>query len=116
MRPRFSPGTDEAAAAAALAPLLAAPASPRGAGRWALANDGEALERSFRFKTFARTWVCRVAPPPPGPAHLANATSPQDFMTAVSLRCKIHNHHPEWSNVRPLSCAPGLPRAGRRPR
>jgi 4a-hydroxytetrahydrobiopterin dehydratase len=23
----------------------------------------------------------------------------QDFMTAVSLQCKIWNHHPEWSNV-----------------
>jgi hypothetical protein len=23
----------------------------------------------------------------------------QDFMTAVSLQCKIRNHHPEWSNV-----------------
>lgn len=23
----------------------------------------------------------------------------QDFMTAVSLQCKIKNHHPEWSNV-----------------
>lgn len=21
-------------------------------------------------------------------------------MTAVSLQCKIKNHHPEWSNVR----------------
>ena len=24
---------------------------------------------------------------------------PQDFMTAVSLQCKVKNHHPEWSNV-----------------
>lgn len=23
----------------------------------------------------------------------------KDFMTAVSLQCKIWNHHPEWSNV-----------------
>lgn len=23
----------------------------------------------------------------------------QDFMTGVSLQCKIKNHHPEWSNV-----------------
>jgi len=43
-----------------------------------LTNGGEALERTFRFKTFAKTW---------------------DFMTAVSLQCKIKNHHPEWSNV-----------------
>ncbi|KAI9902611.1 hypothetical protein N3K66_001963 [Trichothecium roseum] len=74
-KPRFSPGTDEAASSAALVPLL----SPDGAGgRWALAKNGEALERTFRFKTFAKTW---------------------DFMTAVSLQCKINNHHPEWSNV-----------------
>ncbi|KAH0532124.1 hypothetical protein TsFJ059_000857 [Trichoderma semiorbis] len=47
-------------------------------GRWTLTADGEALERSFKFKNFTKTW---------------------DFMTAVSLQCKIWNHHPEWSNV-----------------
>ncbi|KAJ6444432.1 pterin-4-alpha-carbinolamine dehydratase family protein [Purpureocillium lavendulum] len=73
-KPRFSAGTDEPSAQAALAPLL----ESSGGGRWALVNDGEALERSFKFKTFAKTW---------------------DFMTAVSLQCKIKNHHPEWSNV-----------------
>lgn len=26
-------------------------------------------------------------------------TRKQDFMTAVSLQCKVKNHHPEWSNV-----------------
>ena len=25
--------------------------------------------------------------------------TPQDFMTAVALQCKLKNHHPEWSNV-----------------
>ncbi|KAK2046560.1 transcriptional coactivator/pterin dehydratase [Colletotrichum somersetense] len=68
---RFSQGSDEASLSATLETLL-------GAGRWALVNDGEAVERSFKFKNFAKTW---------------------DFMTAVSLQCKIHNHHPEWSNV-----------------
>jgi hypothetical protein len=31
----------------------------------------------------------------------SNMTMPvvQDFMTAVSLQCKLKNHHPEWSNV-----------------
>jgi 4a-hydroxytetrahydrobiopterin dehydratase len=24
-------------------------------------------------------------------------------MTAVALQCKVKNHHPEWSNVRPTS-------------
>ncbi|KAJ9142835.1 Transcriptional coactivator/pterin dehydratase [Coniochaeta hoffmannii] len=56
-----------------LDPLLAS-----NGGRWALTNGGEALERTFKFKTFAKTW---------------------DFMTAVSLQCKVKNHHPEWSNV-----------------
>ncbi|KOS17644.1 Pterin-4-alpha-carbinolamine dehydratase [Escovopsis weberi] len=70
---RFSPGADPVATAARLQPLLL----PAG-GRWALTPTGEGLERAFKFKTFAKTW---------------------DFMTAVSLRCKVHNHHPEWSNA-----------------
>ncbi|KAK1729189.1 hypothetical protein CaCOL14_007778 [Colletotrichum acutatum] len=70
--PRFSKGSDEPSLSSTLETLL-------GQGRgWALVNDGEAVERSFKFKNFAKTW---------------------DFMTAVSLQCKIHNHHPEWSNV-----------------
>ncbi|TWU76450.1 hypothetical protein ED733_007105 [Metarhizium rileyi] len=73
MQPIFSPGTDETFATAALAPLLTS-----SGGRWTLASDGQALERSFKFKTFGKTW---------------------DFMTAVSLQCKLQNHHPEWSNV-----------------
>ncbi|KAK6220497.1 pterin 4 alpha carbinolamine dehydratase [Colletotrichum tabaci] len=68
---RFSKGSDEASLSSTLETLL-------GGGRWALVNDGEAVERSFKFKNFAKTW---------------------DFMTAVSLQCKTHNHHPEWSNV-----------------
>ncbi|KAF4513668.1 hypothetical protein G6O67_000910 [Ophiocordyceps sinensis] len=71
-QPRLSSGTDADAVAPALAALLAP------GGRWTLAADGQALERSFKFKTFAKTW---------------------DFMTAVSLQCKVRNHHPEWSNV-----------------
>ncbi|EFY87560.1 hypothetical protein J3458_002138 [Metarhizium acridum] len=73
MQPRFSPGTDETSAASALAPLLTS-----SGGQWTLSSEGKALERSFKFKTFAKTW---------------------DFMTAVSLQCKLKNHHPEWSNV-----------------
>ncbi|PHH64821.1 hypothetical protein CDD81_3887 [Ophiocordyceps australis] len=70
--PCFSPGSDDAALALALGPLV----SPR--GHWELSPNGMALERSFKFKSFAKTW---------------------DFMTAVSLQCKVNNHHPEWSNV-----------------
>ncbi|KAI1468792.1 transcriptional coactivator/pterin dehydratase [Daldinia caldariorum] len=73
--PKFSAGIDEAALTPTLEPLLA---SARRGGRWVLTASGEGLERSFRFKTFAKTW---------------------DFMTAVSLQCKLKNHHPEWSNV-----------------
>ncbi|KJZ79294.1 hypothetical protein HIM_01445 [Hirsutella minnesotensis 3608] len=72
-QPRFSPGTDADAVSPAVAALVSGPG-----GRWTLAADGQALERTFKFKTFAKTW---------------------DFMTAVSLQCKVKNHHPEWSNV-----------------
>lgn len=100
--PRFSPGTDESSASPALDALL----SPSG-GRWTLAKEGEALERSFRFKTFAKTWVgwrSSIAPPPSGSLDkgfvlLSHSRPPQDFMTAVALQCKLKNHHPEWSNV-----------------
>ncbi|KAK3307094.1 pterin 4 alpha carbinolamine dehydratase-domain-containing protein [Chaetomium strumarium] len=71
--PRFSTGSDPAALETSLAPLLTT-----SGGRWTLAAEGEALEREFKFKTFAKTW---------------------DFMTAVALQCKLKNHHPEWSNV-----------------
>lgn len=100
MEPRFSRGTDEAATAAALKPLLESPG-----GLWTLASEGQALERSFKFKTFAKTWVSERArekglhAQPPGLSGLKLTDTPQDFMTAVSLQCKLKNHHPEWSNV-----------------
>ncbi|KAL2755178.1 hypothetical protein ACRALDRAFT_1071727 [Sodiomyces alcalophilus JCM 7366] len=71
--PRFSSGVDTETLSPALDKLLR-----ESGGRWTLSKDGEAVERNFKFKTFAKTW---------------------DFMTAVSLQCKIRNHHPEWSNV-----------------
>ncbi|KAG6166560.1 hypothetical protein E4U51_003477 [Claviceps purpurea] len=55
MQPRFSPGTNESATTAALTPLLAS--SAVSGGKWTLAANGEALERSFTFKNFAKTWV-----------------------------------------------------------
>ncbi|RWA10203.1 hypothetical protein EKO27_g4914 [Xylaria grammica] len=72
---KFSAGADENALTAALHGLLD---SAGKGGRWELIPSGQGLERSFRFKNFAKTW---------------------DFMTAVSLQCKLKNHHPEWSNV-----------------
>jgi 4a-hydroxytetrahydrobiopterin dehydratase len=56
-QPRFSPGTDEAAATPRLNSLLTSEG-----GRWTLTNDGEALERSFKFKTFAKAWVRSPSP------------------------------------------------------
>ncbi|KAI0459273.1 pterin 4 alpha carbinolamine dehydratase-domain-containing protein [Xylaria acuta] len=72
---KFSAGADEASLTAALQGLLD---SAGKGGRWTLISSGQGLERSFKFKNFAKTW---------------------DFMTAVSLQCKLKNHHPEWSNV-----------------
>lgn len=52
LQARFADGADSQALSAALAPLLA----HRG-GRWSLTATGEGVERSFKFKTFAKTWV-----------------------------------------------------------
>lgn len=71
-QPKFAEGSDEAALTRDLDRLVS------GGGRWALTDDGQGVQRSFKFKTFAKNW---------------------DFMAAVSLRCKFNNHHPEWSNV-----------------
>jgi 4a-hydroxytetrahydrobiopterin dehydratase len=73
LEPRFSAGEDPVALETFLSPLLIT-----NGGRWSLTMEGQALEREFKFKTFAKTW---------------------DFMTAVSLQCKLKSHHPEWSNV-----------------
>ncbi|KAI6759571.1 hypothetical protein HG530_010251 [Fusarium avenaceum] len=50
-QPKFSAGTD----AANVTPALNALLTSKG-GRWTLAKDGTALERQFKFKTFAKTW------------------------------------------------------------
>ncbi|KAL1857515.1 hypothetical protein VTK73DRAFT_8043 [Phialemonium thermophilum] len=82
-RAKFSPGSDERALEVALRGLLVPSFNTSSGGtesqpRWNLTAGGDGIERSFKFKTFAKTW---------------------DFMTAVSLQCKLKNHHPEWSNV-----------------
>ncbi|KAF5688417.1 pterin-4-alpha-carbinolamine dehydratase [Fusarium circinatum] len=88
-QPQFSAGTD----AASVTPALKALTSE--GGRWTLTKDGAALERQFKFKTFSKTWVSdlRIL------RSAVRVNSAQDFMTGVSLQCKIKNHHPEWSNV-----------------
>lgn len=52
--PQFSAGVDEPALTRTLETLLA---SAGHGGRWVLIASGEGLERSFKFKTFAKTWV-----------------------------------------------------------
>lgn len=48
-KPRFAEGSDEQLLTEALDGLVSK--------RWALTADGQGVERSFRFKTFAKTWV-----------------------------------------------------------
>lgn len=70
---RFSAGSDEKTLSKTLETVLESAAAPAtavgpdsrsggGAGRWALTAGGEGLERSFKFKTFAKTWVSGFAP------------------------------------------------------
>jgi len=47
-------------------------------GKWRLIDSGKGLERSFKFKTFKKTW---------------------EFMNVIAEECKVKKHHPEWSNV-----------------
>ena len=50
--PQFSANTDAATLEIFLSPLLVT-----NGGRWSLTMEGQALEREFKFKTFAKTWV-----------------------------------------------------------
>ena len=45
---------------------------------WELRDDGLAIAREFRFKSFSEAWA---------------------FMSRVALLAEKHDHHPEWSNV-----------------
>lgn len=50
--PKFAEGSDEPRLTKELDGLLS--------NRWTLTADGQGIERSFKFKTFAKTWVrCR---------------------------------------------------------
>lgn len=52
------------------------------------------ISEGWLFAGTARhTHICHII------LHLLIPGFSQDFMTAVSLQCKIKNHHPEWSNV-----------------
>lgn len=65
---RFSSGTDETTALPALQALLSPSQTVGGdgaasgvGGRWTLTKEGEALERTFKFKTFTKTWVRNIS-------------------------------------------------------
>jgi 4a-hydroxytetrahydrobiopterin dehydratase len=47
-------------------------------GEWALAREGKAIERTFRFADFSEAFA---------------------FMTRVALLAEKADHHPEWFNV-----------------
>lgn len=47
--PKFAEGSDEPRLTKELDELLS--------NRWKLTADGQGIERSFKFKTFAKTWV-----------------------------------------------------------
>ncbi|RYP17746.1 hypothetical protein DL765_004324 [Monosporascus sp. GIB2] len=70
--PKFSAGSDEQALSRTLEPLLES--AGRG-GRWALTPSGEGLERSFKFKTFAKTWqrLTALATSPPSSMYYADS-------------------------------------------
>ncbi|OBT92929.2 hypothetical protein VE01_08921 [Pseudogymnoascus verrucosus] len=68
-----SSNSDPDAVTAALPPLLE---------RWSLTPTNAGLQRSFKFKTFKKTWA---------------------FMDAVAAEAARTKHHPEWSNVCPFS-------------
>jgi 4a-hydroxytetrahydrobiopterin dehydratase len=53
--PSFSSNYDPEQGARDLAPLLAGEG-----GKWALIESGKGVERSFKFKTFKKTWVSCV--------------------------------------------------------
>ncbi|MFM7404594.1 MAG: 4a-hydroxytetrahydrobiopterin dehydratase [Erythrobacter sp.] len=45
---------------------------------WALAREGKAITRTFRFTDFSAAW---------------------GFMSRVALLAEAQDHHPEWFNV-----------------
>ncbi|KJX97692.1 pterin 4 alpha carbinolamine dehydratase like protein [Zymoseptoria brevis] len=67
----ISPGSD-------LETILRDASSLVETGKWKLCNSGKGLERSFKFKSFNKTW---------------------EFMSQIAAKCKKTRHHPEWSNV-----------------
>lgn len=45
---------------------------------WMLADDGDAIRKTYKFKTFRKAFA---------------------FMTEIAMVAEKMNHHPEWCNV-----------------
>ncbi|KAK6425191.1 hypothetical protein LTR95_016303 [Oleoguttula sp. CCFEE 5521] len=71
----ISKGEDAKALTERVTPLLL---PPSGTGKWQLTPTSDGLIRTFRFKSFKKTW---------------------GFMDAIANQCGEVRHHPEWSNV-----------------
>jgi len=56
--PTFSSNYDPEQGMKDLNPLLKS-----NGGKWGLIESGKGVERSFKFKTFKKTWVCRFLLP-----------------------------------------------------
>ncbi len=64
--PKFASNYNPVQGHQGLEPLL-----KDGGGRWTLLSSGMGIERSFRFKGFKKTWVCRIPLSDlPSPFHL----------------------------------------------
>lgn len=48
------------------------------ASRWSLSEEGDAIQKDFKFRNFKTAWR---------------------FMSQVATACETNNHHPEWTNV-----------------
>ncbi|KAI0396281.1 transcriptional coactivator/pterin dehydratase [Xylariaceae sp. FL0594] len=89
-RAKFSAGADEPALRTALRGLLR---SAGKGGRWSLTNNGQGLERGFKFKNFAKTWVSRrpesLFLPCPCPLYIRWTTHSPEGLSAKDVELAI---------------------------
>ena len=86
-KPVFSSNTDQEQATEDLKSLLR---SEGGVGRWNLIDSGKGVERSFKFKTFKKTWV-RIH-------HELSPTNRTDHLQGVHEPCSIRVFSPKASS------------------
>ena len=58
--------------------LIGAKAACEGLAGWSVAEEGDAIQKSFEFENFNEAFA---------------------FMTRVALKAEQMDHHPEWMNV-----------------